>query len=155
MTKLQPNFSFQKYLDNPQDQAEQFQKQLQTQHLSTSNAVNATIDDMSYFLKIRPTGETWVDGYQIYTLTITGTIVGTAITPYPIGATIRNLVSISGVMQDTVPITATANPLPFLNTAGNNVGIWATTTDVVIDATDATWAGYTFYVTLKYTITKA
>jgi hypothetical protein len=154
MTKLQPNFSWQKYLDEPKDQAEQFQKQLQTMHINTANAVNATIDDISYFLKPRPTGETWIDGFQIQTVTVTGTIVGTAITSYPIGATILNLVDITGIMQDTIPITAQANPLPFLNTAGNNVGIWATPTTVVIDATDGTWDGYTFYITLKYTITK-
>jgi hypothetical protein len=151
MTKLQPSFSFQKYLDNPQDQAEQFQRQLQSMHLNTSNAVNATIDDMSYFLQNRPTGETWIDGYQIQTVTITGTIAAGP-NSYSIGATILNLVSISGVMQDTVPITAQANPLPFVNAAGNNVGIWATPTTVVIDPFDATWVGYTFYITLKYTI---
>lgn len=154
MSKLAPNFSWQKYQEDAKDAQQQFQYQLQRMYIDIANCTNATIDDISYFEAQRPTGETWVDGFQIYTKTITGTITGTAITTYPLDTTILNLVAISGVMQDTVPITAQANPLPFLNTAGNNVGIWATPSTVVIDAADGTWDGYTFFITVKYTITK-
>ena len=43
--KLQPNFSWQKYEGKPEDQKQQFQYQLQTQHIVVANSVNGTIDD--------------------------------------------------------------------------------------------------------------
>lgn len=150
MGKMQPNFSWQKYQDDAQDRANQFQYQLQQMHIVAANSVNATIDDISYWTQERPTGETWIGGQQIYTKTLTGTIVGAAITPYAIGATIKTLVSITGTFQDAVPFTIDANPLPYLNSAGNTVGIWASNTQVFIDANDPTFDGYTFYITLKY-----
>lgn len=149
--KLQPNFSWQKYLDNEQDSGDQFQFQLQEQHKLAANAINATIDDISYWTDEKPTGETWIDLKQIFTKTLTGTIVGTAVTTYPLGSTISTLVSMTGTMQDTVPMTSMGMPLPFINNAGQDVGIFTSPTVVSVDAFDNTWAGYTFYITLKYT----
>lgn len=149
--KLQPNYSWQKYEGEEEDQKNQFQYQLQNQHIQVANTVNTTIDDMSYWTRERATSETWIDERQIYTKTLTGTIVGTAATPYPIGATIRTLVSLTGTAQDTVPMTAIGLTLPFINAAGDDIGLSTDLTNVIVDAFNAMWAGYTFYVTIKYT----
>jgi hypothetical protein len=149
--KLQPNFSWQKYLDNEEDSKDQFQFQLQSQHKLVANAINATIDDISYWTIEKPTGETWIDQNQIFTKTLTGIIVGSIATPYPIGSTMLNLVSMTGIMQDTVPMTSMGMPLPFINSSNQNVGIYTSPTTVTVDAFDGTWTGYTFYITLKYT----
>ena len=73
--KLQPNFSWQKYEGQPEQQREQFQYQLQSQHIQVANSVNTTIDDESYWTRERMTAFTWIDGSAIWTKTITGTIV--------------------------------------------------------------------------------
>jgi len=68
--KLQPNFSWQKYEGQPEDQKQQFQYQLQNQHIQVSNAVNATIDDLSFFTRERQTAFTWVNNKPILTKTL-------------------------------------------------------------------------------------
>ncbi len=67
--KLQPNFSWQKYEGEPEDQRTQFQKQLQTQHKTTANSINSTLDDLSFWERERQTSYTWVNGKPIWTLT--------------------------------------------------------------------------------------
>jgi hypothetical protein len=57
----------------------------------------------------------------------------------------------TGIMQDTVPMTSMGMPLPFINSSNQNVGIYTSPTTVTVDAFDGTWTGYTFYITLKYT----
>jgi hypothetical protein len=70
MGKLQPNFSWQKYEGKPEDQKEQFQFQLQQQHIQVANSVNATIDDESFFTRERQTSFTWINSKPIYTKSI-------------------------------------------------------------------------------------
>ena len=69
MGKLQPNFSWQKYEGQPEDQKQQFQYQLQTQHIQVANSVNTIIDDESFFLRERQTSFAWVNNNAIWTLT--------------------------------------------------------------------------------------
>jgi hypothetical protein len=152
MGKLQPVFSWQKYEGKPEEQTEQFQYQLQRQHIITANSINTTIDDLTYFTTARVTGFAWINGHPIWTKTLTGTIVGSAITAYPIGVMISSLVSLSGTAQNSIPMTTRGLPLPFINTAGNNIGIYSDTVNVYVDAADGTWNGYTFYITIKYTV---
>jgi len=149
--KLQPNYSYQKYEAEEMDEKTQFQNQLQTEHIQVANAINATIDDSSYWTRERQTAFTWVDGSPIYTRTLTGLIVGSADTSHDLGVTMKTLVSLTGTAQDTVPMTAMGITLPYINAAGNDVGLYATPTTVHINAFDGTWNGYTFYITVKYT----
>ncbi len=156
--KLQPNFSWQKYEGNPEDAEEQFQYQLQTMHIKTANAVNATIDDMSYFTKERPTGETWIDGQQLYTKTISGTItIAPGLTPVLHGITgMRTLVRLSGTAQNAEPLTTLGFPLPYEDpgTPANGLGIFIDPTKVYVVAGNAAWLNYTFFITIEYTKTR-
>ena len=161
MGKLQPNFSWQKYEGEPEDQREQFQYQLQSQHIQVSNSVNATIDDESFWTKERPTAFTWINGKQIYTKTITGVIVGTAATPYATSITgLTGLVRIEGIMQNTGTLTD-AEPLPYLDptSLAAGVGVYVQIAIVsglqvvtlYINAGNNDFSGYSFAVTIEYT----
>ena len=154
MTKLQPNFSFQKYQSDSEDDKKQFVYQLMQQHILVANAINATIDDASYWTTERATGDTWIDGAQIYTKTLTGVIIGSTQTAYPIGATIYSLASLIGTAQDAVPMAIQGLTLPYINTNGNDIGLYTDTTNIYVNAFDNTWAGYIFFVTIKYTKTR-
>jgi hypothetical protein len=152
--KLQPNYSWQKYEGKPEDQKEQFQYQLQNQHIQVSNSVNATIDDASFFTRERMTSFTWTDGRAIWTKTISGTIVGTSSNTTAHGITnLRQLVRIYGTAQNAVPLSANAFPLPYLdpNTLANGLGLFADPTNIYVVAANNAWANYIFNVTLEYT----
>lgn len=154
MAKLQPNFSWQKYEGKPEDQKQQFQYQLQSEHILVANSVNAIIDDESYFFTERQTSFAWVDGKKIYTKTITGALVGTAATPYPHGITgINTVVDVKATAQNAVPMTTVGFTLPFVDpvTPANNVGIYVNTTQIVITTGNNAFNGYTYYVTIEYT----
>lgn len=157
MGKLQPNWSWQKYEKENQDREEQFQYQLQSMHIVTANSVNSTIDDISYWSRERPTAFTWIDGKQIYTKTISGVIVGTAVTPYNTGITgIDTMISITGAAQSANPLSGDALPLPFLDptTLADSIGVFVNyTTQAVLNlrVPSATWNGYLFNITLQYT----
>ena len=151
MAKLQPNFSWQKYEGDEEDAEDQFQYQLQQQHIVTANAVNATIDDSSYFTKVRQTSFTWVDGQPIWTQTITGVIVGSAITPYPIKGTISTLVSIQGSAQDTVPMTSLGISIPYFDGSGNKLSVYVNPNQINLNAITSDYTGWTFYITIKFT----
>lgn len=152
--KLQPNFSWQKYEGAEETQREQFQYQLQSQHIVVANSVNATIDDESYWTRERQTAFTWTDGRAIWTKTITGTIVGTATTSYAHNISgMRTLVQICGTAQDATPFVTAAIPIPYVDptTLANGIGVKVTQTNVVIIAGNNAWNGYTFQVTIYYT----
>lgn len=155
MGKLQPNFSWQKYEGEPEDQREQFQYQLQSQHIQVANSVNTTIDDESYWTRERPTAFTWIDGRQIYTKTISGTITtAPGNTQVAHGITgMRNVVAIHGTVQNTIPLSTFAFPLPYLDpaTLANGIGVYIDPTNVNITTGNATWLNYLFYVTIEYT----
>lgn len=158
MTKLQTNFSFQSFQPDNEDSKRQFIYQLQTLFTNVSNATNATIDDMSYWSRERATGETWIDGTQIYTKTVTGTITGNT-TSVAHGLTnIQRFVEIVGTLTTGEPISGTANatvPIPLGSTSDPlNIYVQADATNVTVQLTGATWLGLTFYVTLKYTKVK-
>lgn len=154
MSKLQPNFSWQKYEGKPEDQKQQFQYQLQTQHIQVANSINATIDDESYWTRERQTAFTWYDGKPIYTKTILGALVGTAATPYLHGIVgINSVVNIRATTQNTIPMTTVGFTLPFVDpvTPANNVGIYINTTQIVITTGNNAFNGFPFYVTIEYT----
>jgi len=155
MGKLQPNFSWQKYEGKAEDQKQQFQYQLQTQHIQVANSVNATIDDESHFTRERQTSFTWVDGRAIWTKTFVSTISvapGTTVIPHGITG-IRSVVDVSGIAQDAVPLTSFAFPLPFLDLVApiNSIEMYATVTDIIIITTSAAWLNYILNITIEYT----
>jgi hypothetical protein len=161
--KLQPNFSWQKYEGKPEDQKEQFQYQLQQQHGIVANSVNATVDDLSYWLAERPTAFTWVNtvpppvntpqiinGPQIYTKTFQALV-----SAYPVahGVSIKNVVRIYGVVQDTIPMTAVCYPAPYCDPTAlaNGIGVYVTATQVVLVTSGGIYDTYTATITIEYT----
>lgn len=161
--KLQPNFSWQSYQGRPEDQATQFQFQLQQMHVKTANAINSTIDDLSYFLNFnnnpatpieRPTGFAWVDQTQIYKITVPGLIVGSTTTGYPHGiVNLNTVVQMYGTAQDEIPVDVAGIPLPYIDptTLANGVGISIDPTNVYVNAGNNAFDSYFFYITVFYT----
>lgn len=70
MAKLQPNFSWQKYQTEKEDAQEQFQYQMQQEHIIVANTTNSTIDDESFFTRERQTSFTWVNNKPIWKLSL-------------------------------------------------------------------------------------
>jgi len=154
MGKLQPNFSWQKYEGQPEDQKQQFQYQLQTQHIQVANSVNTIIDDESFFTRERQTSFAWIDNRAIYTKTITGVVVGSTTTPYPHGITgLNKVILLQGSAQNAQPITTFALPLPYIDpvTLLNSIGIFVDNTNLYLNVGNAAFSGYLFSVTIYYT----
>lgn len=155
MSKLQPNFSWQKYEGKPEDQWEQFEYQLMQQHILAANAINATIDDSSNWSRERQTSFTWVDGKPIYTKTFQGTITlapgATVINHQIIGLNV--LVRIGGGAQDAYPLAVAGIPLPHVdpNVLANSVGISVNPTQIFIVTANAQWLNYLYSITIEYT----
>ncbi len=155
MGKLQPNFSWQKYEGKPEDQKEQFQYQLQSQHIQVSNSVNATIDDESYWTRERKTSFTWVDSKPIWTKTIATvawTLVGTLNT-MPLGIT-GNFTVIDMVCCISDGILSSSNTLlmPHLDVtvAANSVSIVRNGTTINLLSGGSDRSAYSGYVTVYY-----
>ncbi len=153
--KLQPNFSWQKYEGQPEDQKQQFQYQLQNQHIQVSNSVNATIDDESFWTRERMTAFTWVNGKAIWTKTLATqpwTAVGT-INTIPLGIkgdfTVINIVC---CISDGTLSTSNTLLLPNLDVAvaANNVSITRTGTNIIITSGGTDRSAYSGYVTVYF-----
>jgi len=154
--KLQPNFSWQKYEGEPEDQKDQFQYQLQNQHIQVANSVNATIDDESFFTRERMTSFTWVDGKPIWKKTISGTIAAPGLTTVAHGIVgINTVVQITGSAQNAKPLTTFSLTLPHVdpNALANGLGLFIDTVNVYVNAGNATWNGYLFSATIYFTKT--
>lgn len=149
--KLQPNFSWQKYEGKPEDQKEQFQYQLQSQHILVANALNTTIDDLCYWLRERPTTFTWIDGKQLFTKTLAlqaWTAVGTLNTiPHGVTGTFT-IVLFTGYLKNGT----TQYPLPYLDavTGANSVGMERTGANIVLTSGGTDMSAFTGYVTIYY-----
>lgn len=155
MGKLQPNFSWQKYEGSPEDQKEQFQYQLQSQHIQVANSVNATIDDESFFTRERMTSFTWTDSTPIYTKTLQGLITASPMTVAHGITNLKQLVRLEGSAQDAIPMVVQAFPLPFLNipTPNDGIEIYIDMANLNIVSPNNTWVGYAYAVTIYYTKT--
>lgn len=154
--KLQPNFSWQKYEGKPEDQKEQFQYQLQNQHIQVANSVNATIDDESFFTRERMTAFTWTDGRAIWKKTVSGTLVAPGSNGTPHGlVNINKVVELQGTVQGGQPLATVAFSLPYVDpgTLANSLGLFMDTTNVYVNAANATWNGFLFSVTVYFTKT--
>lgn len=149
--KLQPNFSWQAYQEIPEDQAKQFQFQLQKEHILVSNAINSTIDDLSFFTKERATSEAWIDGKEIYKKTFQALV-----SAYPLLhgiVSIGTLIQVIGTAQDTIPLTAQAYPISYAaaTVSTNSIGVNVTNTSIVLSTNGGIYDTYTATITLLYT----
>lgn len=155
MGKLQPNFSWQKYEGNDETQKEQFQYQLQQEHIVVANALNGTVSDGSYFSTNRETGYAWVDGSAVWTVTVTGVLtVSGGPNPFNHGEhNIIQVIDLTGTAQDTVSITALSLSVPYVDpsTLANGLGLYATPTQLIVTTGNSMWVGYTVNLTMRYT----
>jgi hypothetical protein len=150
--KLQPNFSWQKYEGKPEDQKEQFQYQLQQQHIVVSNSVNATIDDLSFWTRERQTSYTWVDSKPVYTKTV-------ALVAWTVGGTVNTFsLGISGAFKVinimcVISDGTTTLPVPNVDftTPANELSIAIVSGTVTITSNGTDMSAFTGYVTIYYT----
>lgn len=159
MSKLQPNFSWQKYESAPEDSKEQFQYQLQTQHIMVANSVNATIDDESFFLKERITSFLWVDNSYIWTKTIptsAWTAVGT-INTIPINiAPLKNnyffLIRMECCISNGTTFASNTLLLPHVDVAvaANEISIVRNGTNIILTSGGTDYSAYSGFVTVYY-----
>lgn len=155
--KLQPNFSWQKYEKNAEDQQEQFQYQLQQEHILIANSVNATIDDESFFTRERMTAFTWVNNKPIFTKTLlvpggAGWVAG-VLNTVPTGITAANFTVIDLVccISDGTTAASTTLSLPHLDTvAANIITIVRVGTDIIIASGGTNRSAFSGYVTVYY-----
>jgi hypothetical protein len=150
--KLQPNFSWQKYEGKPEDQANQFQYQLQSMHLNTSNAINTTIDDLSFWTRERPTAFTWVDNKPIYTKTIVtqNWTAGGTVNTIPTGI-IGSFYLINMVCVISNGTISLLMPNLDVAVAANNISIVRNGTDIILTSGGTNYSTYSGYVTIYYT----
>lgn len=155
MGKLQPNFSWQKYEGTPEVQREQFQYQLQQQHIQVSNSVNANIDDLSYWTRERQTSFTWVNNNAIWTKTIATSswaMVGTVNT-IPLGITGNfTIIDMVCCISDGTLSSSTTLLLPHLDVAvaANQISIIRTGTNVILTSGGTDYSAYSGYVTVYF-----
>lgn len=159
MSKLQPNFSWQKYEGSPEDYNEQFQYQLQQEHIEVANTTNTTIDDLSYFTTTRALSFAWVNMSQIFSVTLAlnawtagGTVNTIAIPNIMAKFTIIQMVS---VLKDGNLPASNSYPLPYIDvtTAANSIQMQRVGTNVVITSGGTNYSTLTGYVTIYYTNT--
>lgn len=154
MSRIQPNFSWQKYEGKPEDQKEQFQYQLQQQHILVSNALNATVDDMSFWTRERQTGYNWVDNKPVYTKTL-ATVAWTAggtQNVIPLGITGNfTVVNMVCCISDGTLSSSNTLLMPHLDTVvANQVSIVRNGTNVVLSSGGTNRSGFSGYLTVYY-----
>lgn len=156
MGKLQPNFSWQKYEGKPEDQKEQFQYQLQQQHILVSNAINNTVDDLSLWTRERQTGFSWVNGAKpLWTKSIATsawTGVGTVNT-IPLGITGNfTVVGMVCLISDGALSTSTTLMMPHVDVAvaANEISIIRTATDVILTSGGTDYSAFSGYLTVTF-----
>lgn len=153
--KLQPNFSWQKYEGKPENQKEQFQYQLQSQHIQVANSVNATIDDESFWTRERMTSFTWINNKPIWTKSIiTSTWAGGGTTnAIPLGIagdfTVIDMVCFISNGNLSTSITL---PLPYVDVAvaANEISMTRNGTTVNLVSGGTNYSTYSGYLTVYF-----
>lgn len=156
MSKLQPNFSWQKYEGHPENQAEQFQYQLQQQHILVSNALNTTIDDLSYWTRERQTAFTWVNGVKpIWTKSL-ATVAwagGGTVNTIPLGITGNfTIVTIECCISDGTLSSSNTLLLPHIDVAvpANEISIVRNGTNIILTSGGTNRSAFSGYVTVNF-----
>lgn len=149
--KLQPNFSWQKYEGKLEDQKQQFQYQLQSQHIQVANSINSTIDDESYWTRERQNSFTWLDGRSVYSKTLattSWTMVGTVNTiPHGIAGNFT-VISFGGYLADgTINLS-----MPYLDavTGANSIGVLRSGSSVILTSGGTDYSTYSGHITIYY-----
>ena len=155
MGKLQPNFSWQKYEGNLEDQKEQFQFQLQSEHIQTANSVNATIDDESFWTRERQTSFTWVDNKPIWTksLPTQSWTAGGTVNTIPLGISGDfTLVDLVCVLNNGNLSTSNTLPLPYVDvvSGANEIAMVRLGTNVILTSGGTNRSAYSGYVTVYF-----
>ncbi len=161
--KVQPNFSWQKYEGNPEDQKDQFQYQLQQEHIVVANSINATIDDCSFFLRERQTSFPWVNNKPIWTksLPVNQTINGVSVSPWA-GGTISTIpLGITGNFTIINMVCCISNgtlsssdtllmPHVDVAVAANEISIVRNGTNIILTSGGTNRSAYSGYVTVYF-----
>lgn len=156
MSRLQPNFPWQKYDDenSSQDEDEQFQYQQQRQFTTIANAINTTIDQLSYSTNEVPTPFTWIDGSQIFkkslliaALPAGPTTIATGITDAKFTVVYMQACVSNGDLSSSITLN-----LPHLDVAvaANEISIVRNGTDIVITTGGTNYSAYSGYVQIFY-----
>jgi hypothetical protein len=158
MGKLQPNFSWQKYEGKPEDQKEQFQYQLQSQHILVANSINATINDLSYYTQERQTSFLWINNTPIFTQTFaiqswtaagTSNVINMNIGGYKNGFQVINMFC---CLSNGTSESSVTKSLPFIDlaTPANNVSIVRNGQSIQINTGGTDYSSFSGYVTVYY-----
>lgn len=153
--KLQPNFSWQKYESVAEDSKEQFQYQLQREHILVANSVNATIDDCSFFTRERETAFRWIDDRPIYTKTFptnSWTGVGTVNT-IALGITGDfSIINMTCYISDGALSISNTLMVPNIDfaTPANNLSIARNGTNVIVTSNGTDFSAWSGYLTIYY-----
>lgn len=155
MSKLQPNFSWQKYEGKPEDQKEQFQYQLQSQHILVANALNTTIDDLSYWTRERQTSFVWVNNKPVWTKTLAtqAWTAGGTLNTIPLGITGNfTVVNIICCISDGTLSSSNTLPLPYIDTAvpANDISMVRVGTNIVLTSGGTNRSAFSGYVTVYF-----
>lgn len=153
--KLQPNFSWQKYEGKPEDQKEQFQYQLQSQHILVANSINATVDDESFFTRERQTAFTWVNNKPIWTKTIATSVWGGGGTTNTIPLGISGdftLIDMVCCISDGSVSSSNTLLLPHIDVAApaNEISIVRNGTNINLTSGGTNRSAYSGYVTIYF-----
>lgn len=152
MGKLQPNFSWQKYEGKSEDQQQQFQYQLQSQHIQVANSVNATIDDESFFLRERQTSFVWVNNKAIWTITAPTSAWTAGGTVNTIPLAIKGSFTVIDIACCISSGTTTLlMPNLDVSVAANDISIKTVGTNVILTSGGTNYSAYSGYVTVYYT----
>lgn len=153
--KLQPNFSWQKYENSKQDSKDQFQYQLQREHILVANSINATIDDESFFTTPRMTSFVWVNGQPIWTVTVPTSAWGPGgtsnVIPLPITGNFTVIDMVCCISNGTLASSDTLL-MPHLDpTYGTgSVSIVRNGTNIVLSTSGLDRSAFSGYVTVYY-----
>lgn len=159
MSKLQPNFSWQKYEGNAEDKDEQFQYQLQSQFITIANAVNTNVNDLSFWLRERETAFMWVTGQPIFTQTFattTWTAGGTVntipmnLTPGPKGNV--QITYFGCVIGNGTTTSSTSLPVPYIDVTvpANSIQLQRIGQNIILTSGGTDYSAYSGFVTIYY-----
>jgi hypothetical protein len=157
MSKLQPTIAYEIQTHKPGEQIPEemtrnFQAQLGREHILVANAINATIDDSSFFLTERMTSFIWLGTANVWKITAP-TVAWTS------GGTVNTItLNISGSftvleMVCTLNDGTTSIPVPNVdvNTAANEIMIARSGTTITLTSGGTDYSAYSGYVTVYYT----
>lgn len=152
--KLQPNFSYQKYEADTEEK--QFIYQMQREHIVVANAINATIDDCSYFTRERPTAFTWVNNKPIWTKTLptSAWITAGTVNNIPIGIEgDYTIIEMTGCISNGNLASSISLILPHINIttpATSNISIFRNGDNLALRSAGDDRSAYSGYITIKF-----